>query len=211
MVRLPLDPGAAPTPFGPPAPGYGPPVVGQRTQDAVRVAHDVGLAIWVGGSLFGRSALGPAVARVTSTTERGEVLTTAWGRWGPVDGIALAAVAGGWLAARLSDVRARELTPRERSLARAKDALVAASLVTGAGSAVLGGRLRRQAPDGAVPVERGEHPAPETPPRAARIQRLYAVMGPANIAAGLGVVAVTALLAQESRRRPPRRRQRARR
>lgn len=193
-------------PFHRRAPGYAVEVAGEALSYTARTAHDFGLVAWVGGSLFGRTALGPAIARVTSKAERGEVLTSAWRRWGMVDGVAVAAVSAGWLGARLGEARPANLTPREAAIARVKDELVIGSLLTSVASAILGARFSRQAPGGAVPVDSGAHSAPETPHRAARMQRIYQVLGPANLAAGLGVVAADAALAQEAFRRPAARR-----
>ena len=91
----------------------------------------------------------------------------------------------------------------ERQLAKAKDGLTLAALATGLTSGILGARLAKQAPEGAVPIEGGTKPAPETPPEAAKAQRSLAVLGAANIASGVGLVIVNALLAQRGHSRPP--------
>jgi lysylphosphatidylglycerol synthetase-like protein (DUF2156 family) len=71
---------------------------------------------------------------------------------------------------------------------------------------VQGARLARQAPDGAVPVQTGTKPAPDTPPQAARIQRSIAVLGNLNLATGVALVAVNAILAQIDHSHPAKRR-----
>src|SRR5919206_1517946 len=91
-----------------------------------RAAHDLGLAGLLGGSLFGRMALHPAVADISDPRERGEVVNAAWRRYGTVNGLGLAAVVAGWAGARVAEAADRNLTPQERRLARAKDGLVAA-------------------------------------------------------------------------------------
>jgi uncharacterized membrane protein len=92
-----------------------------------RAAHDLGLAGLLGGVLFGRMALHPAVAAISDPRERGEVVNAAWRRYGTVNSLSLAAVVAGWAGARAAEASDRNLTPAERRLARAKDGLVARS------------------------------------------------------------------------------------
>jgi hypothetical protein len=54
-----------------------------------------------------------------------------------------------------------------------------------------------------VPVEGGTKPASDTPPEAAKTQRSLNGLGLANIAAGVGLVIVNALLSQAGHSRPP--------
>jgi hypothetical protein len=79
---------------------------------------------------------------------------------------------------------------------------MASSLLTGVLSGIQGARLARQAPEGAVPVETGTTPAPETPAKAAGIQRTLGLLGNLNIASGVALVAVNAILAQTNHSRP---------
>jgi hypothetical protein len=102
------------------------------------------------------------------------------------------------------------LTGPERTLSRAKDGLMGAAVLTGIANGVQGARLARQAPDGAVPVQTGTKPAADTPPEAAGIQRRIAVLGNLNIASGVALVAVNAVLAQINHSRPAKRRALAR-
>lgn len=174
--------------------------------DATRAVHDIGLAAWVGGAMFGKFALNPAVRRVADRSERGEVVNAAWNGYNVVNTFSLGAVALGWLGARLTDARPSNLTGRENNLALAKDLLVAGAVATGAANAVLGGRLANQAPNGAVPIESGTTPAPETPAEAAKIQRSLGALGNVNILLGVGIIVVNALMAQEAHSRPAARR-----
>ena len=52
-----------------------------------RAAHDFGLAGLLGGNLFGRLALHPAVAEISDPAERGKVVNAAWRRYGTVNSI----------------------------------------------------------------------------------------------------------------------------
>jgi hypothetical protein len=180
-----------------------PPVVWSQVG---RAAHDLGLAGLLGGYLFGRIAMHPAVASISDPRERGEVVNAAWRRYGVVNSLGLGAVVTGWAGARSAEAAARNLSPRERRLAVAKDVLVASTVACGLASAVEGIRFSRQAPHGAVPLADGTHPAPTTPPAAARLKRRVNALGIATVASEAALVAVNAALAQEGFRRPPARR-----
>jgi hypothetical protein len=174
---------------------------------AGRAAHDLGLAGLLGGNLFGRMALHPAVTRISDKAERGEVVNAAWRRYGTVNSVSLLAVTAGWLGARADEASGRRrLSSRERALARAKDGLLLTTALTGVATAIEGIRFSRQAPDGAVPLEDGSTPAPEASPAAARSKRTLNALGAANALAEVGLVAVNAALAQDAHRRPKLRR-----
>jgi hypothetical protein len=112
----------------------------------------------------------------------------------------------GWAGARVSEARPSSLSPRERALAKGKDAAVAAVAVTGLATAITGRRFARSAPDGAVPLEDGNTPAAETSEEAARLKRRLNALSTASIAAEFALVGVNAALGQANFRRPPARR-----
>lgn len=159
---------------------------------AARAAQELGIALLLGGNLFGRRAMHPALEWVSSPAERGKVVNAAWRRYGAFNSVGLAGVVGGW---------AVERAGQEGPLARAKDVAVAAVAVTGVASAVEGVRFARSAPGGAVPLHSGSEPAPSAPPDAARTKRLLNALGQASAVAELALVAVNAALGQESGRR----------
>jgi len=53
-----------------------------------RAAHDVGLAAWLGGSMFGKFALNPSLEKIASHTERGSVANAAWHGYNPINALA---------------------------------------------------------------------------------------------------------------------------
>jgi hypothetical protein len=171
-----------------------------------RAAHDIGLAGLLGGNLFGRLALHPSVTEISDKTQRGKVINAAWRRYGAVNSVSLAAVLAGWAGARADEAAPSRLSPAERRLALAKDVLVGLVAVTGVASGVEGMRFARQAPGGAVPLEDGDHVAPEASDRQRRSKQRLNALGLASLAAELGLVGVNAALAQQGFRRPPRRR-----
>lgn len=179
--------------------------------NVARAAHDLGLAGLLGGNLFGRIALHPAVEIVSDKAERGEVVNDAWRRYGTVNSLSLAAVTIGWAGARATEARPALLSPREQTLARVKDGLVAGVVVTGLATALQGVRFAREAPDGAVPLQTGSAPAAETPPAAARLKRGLNLLGAAGGVLEVALIAVNAALTQSGHSQPPARRRRLRR
>ncbi|MDQ6728836.1 MAG: hypothetical protein M3022_00650 [Actinomycetota bacterium] len=170
--------------------------VSDTLANTTRAAHDVGLAAWLGGAMFGKFAHNPSLQKISSHAERGSVANAAWNGYNVINTIGLGAAALGWGAARLTETRPDNLSGSEQRLSQAKDGLMVAALVTGIASGVQGARLAKQAPDGAVAVETGTQPAPETPPDAARIQRSLSLLSTLNIASGVALVAVNGILAQ---------------
>ena len=171
-----------------------------------RALSDLGAASLLGGQLFGRMALHPAVSAISQPSERGEVVNAAWRRYGAVNAAGLAAVTAGWVGARAGEVRNRNLDKRERALARTKDALVATLVVSGVATAIEGMRFAREEPDGAVPLEDGDHTAPSASPSARKRKQRLNVLGLTTIAAEVGIVSVNAALTQVNFRHSPLRR-----
>jgi hypothetical protein len=171
-----------------------------------RAAHDLGLATWFGGTMFGKFALNPSVRAITERRDRGKVLNAAWNGYNVLNAAGLGAAAGGWAAARFTEANPVRLSTTENALSVAKDGLMVTAVVTGLVNGVQGARLARQARDGAVPVESGTDPAPETPDKAAGIQRSLDVLGNLNVGIGAALIAVNAVLAQVNFSRPPARR-----
>jgi hypothetical protein len=171
-----------------------------------RAAHDAGLAALLGGNLYGRLALHPALEGVGEKSDRGKVVNRAWRRYGWINSASLLAIVAGWAGARANEAAPASLSRRERALARGKDAAVAAVAATGVATALTGMRFARAAPEGAVPLEDGNTPAAETPAEAARLKRRLNALSTASAAAELALVGVNAALGQANFRRPPLRR-----
>ena len=177
-------------------------IVNDTLANTTRAAHDVGLAAWLGGVMFGEFAHNPSLARITSHTERGGVSSAAWNGYNLINTAGLGAAALGWTAARFTETRPANLTSTEQALSYAKDGLMAAAVLFGLASGVQGSRLAHQAPNGAVAIETGTKPATETPAKAARIQRSLGVLGNVNILTGAALVAVNAIIAQTNHSHP---------
>lgn len=173
--------------------------------NAGQSAQDLALAALIGGNLFGRVAMHPALTEVSRQAERGKVLNRAWRRYGVVNSLALGTLVAGWLPVRLNRARSRWLSPRERRLVLAEDVAMGAVVVTGLAAAASGVGFSHQVPGGAVPMTSGHDPSPETPARAARLKRVVNALGAANLAAGVALLAVNSALVQANFRRPQRR------
>jgi len=176
--------------------------VNDALANTTRAAHDVGLAAWLGGAMFGKFAHNPSLVKITDRAERGSVSNAAWNGYNTINAVGLGSAALGWAAARVTEANPGNLSARERVLSTAKDGLMVSSVLTGALSGIQGARLARQATDGAVPVETGTKPALDTPPKAAKIQRSLGLLGNLNIGSGIALVAVNAILAQTNHSRP---------
>src|ERR671935_1887893 len=94
-----------------------------------RAAHDMGLAVILGGNLFARFGMHPALREVSDARERGMVVNSAWRRYGTINSLGLAALLAGWAGSRAQPPRPR--SERERALGPARDAAVAAVTATG--------------------------------------------------------------------------------
>lgn len=99
---------------------------------------------------------------------------------------------------RESELDRRWVGRGDRTLVLIKDLTVGTVGVTGLATATAGVAFSFA---GAVPVESGGDPAPETPSRAARIKRLVNRLGALNLGSELALVAVNAALIQRQRQR----------
>ena len=85
--------------------------------NGAKIAHNLGLAAWFGGSLFGQIALNPTVSSISDKSERGRVLNESWGRFNAVNSLAVASALISWRAGDLKD----DAELRAPALARAKN------------------------------------------------------------------------------------------
>lgn len=159
-----------------------------------RITHNLGLATWFGGALFGQIALNPTISRISDRRERGRVLNESWGRFNAVIFATIAATVLTW---RLGGLRG-DAELKAPALARAKNLLLGGAVINGIASGVMGARIAKEAPEGApeggTPVEAGTQPAPETPEGAARAQRLISITGPSALSLLALVIALSTVI-----------------
>ncbi|APU14419.1 hypothetical protein [Actinoalloteichus fjordicus] len=127
----------------------------------VRAVHDLGLAVWFGGSLMGAVGLTGASEESSSAAERSRIAAAGWRSWSPVNVVAVGAHLLGGLA----------LTKANRERIRQQDGVAASSVakavLTGAALAATFyarrlGRTLEAMTDQPVPARgAGDHVAPE--------------------------------------------------
>lgn len=110
---------------------------------AAWAGHNLAIAADLGGAMFGKLALEPALRKVEPRAERGEILNEAWMRYNIGNLGALVILGGTWLAGRmfLSGWQAGKDT---RQLVLAKDILVGGAVATGITCAALGYALENK-------------------------------------------------------------------
>lgn len=164
--------------------------------DAARIAHNLGLATWFGGTLSGQVALNPTVGSIREPRERGRVVNESWGRFNAANTAAILAALASW---RPGGLKA-DADLREPGASRAKNLLLllGEAALTSIASAVLGARTAdgapSDAPSGGTPIEPGIQPTPETPASAARAQRLIGSAGASSISMLAGAIAPSAAI-----------------
>jgi len=183
-----------------------PHVESDAISSAGRAAHDIGLAAIVGGNLFARVGMHPAVAEIADERERGKVVNAAWRRYGTVNSLGLAALVLGWAGARADEASPGNLSERERPLALAKDVMVGIVAVTGVAAGLEGMRFGSMEPSGAVPLDDGDQASDRATVQERRSKKLLKAVGSCHLGAALALVAVNSSLSQANFRRPPVRR-----
>jgi hypothetical protein len=169
---------------------------------AAWAAHDVGLATAIGGTLYGRAALEPALHEIEDPVERDRVATSAWQRFSWLSLAAHGVLAATWFVGRTM-LSGREVSGTARSLTRVKDGLVVASVVTGIGTVVLGRMLGKCAVRGEGPAQvREAGGTARGSERTVALQRAVGGLGIANLIANIATLGVTAALAMEGSRSP---------
>ena len=180
--------------------------VNEQLQNFGRTLHNVGLATWFGGQVFGKFALNPVVKLIPDPKVRGQVINSGWFTFNPIGFGGLLAATAVETVARKTELRPGRLSPTERKIVAAADVLHATSLALTVATGIQGARLARQAPKGRVPILSGTRPLRRTPPKAARLQRSIEVLGNSNLLAGLGLLTMHALEDRVAYTRPPLRR-----
>ncbi len=154
--------------------------------------HELGLALSMGGTYFGKFHLDPAVKVLPSRAERGQVIAAAWGSFLLSDALGLGVGVATWLGERSRLLRQRWPTS-PRALVRAKDILLGTSVVAVVANAICAALLLREVPGTAIPVETGLTAAPEATPRMVRLQHSMTVTSFIHLAATAAALGVTTL------------------
>jgi uncharacterized membrane protein len=167
-----------------------------KLSSAAWMVHNVGLATAIGGTLFGREALEPALHEIVDRGQREQVSTVAWRRFSWMNLASHAAVAATWFVGRAM-LSGRSVSNTGRGLTVAKDALIVASLATGLASTILGRILgARTANHSGLIKTNGETDASGSDNE--RLRRAVGALGVANMVANIGIVGVTTALSMEA-------------
>ena len=164
-----------------------------KASNTAKIAHNLGLAIWSGGALFGQIALNPTVDSISDERERGRVANEGWARFNAVELPAIAATLIAWRLGGLRD----DAELRAPGLTRLKDVLLGGAAFNGVMSAILGARLASQAKGGYVPVKSGLRPSRNTPPEAASSQRWITLFGTGATTLSALVIALSGMIETE--------------
>lgn len=168
---------------------------------AAWTAHELGVATAVGGTVFGRAALQPALQKIEDLESRNRFATDAWTRFSWVNLAANGVVAATWFAGR-SLLGGRHVSGTARTLIRVKDGLVIASLATGICRAVLGRVLAEEIQQ----EDKGDHgenviaSANRVWRRRGAARRAVGTVGILNLLANVAILGIDTVLAMEGRR-----------
>jgi uncharacterized membrane protein len=161
------------------------------------VAHNLGLAVGVGGTLFGQLALEPSVGKISDPEERGKIVNDAWRRFGTVQLSSLGVMAATWFVGRIR-LTGGEIDDSARGLVVAKDVLVGVTLASAVGAAVAGNKMAAARGDEAVPMNNLGKISSEAAPEVKGLARLTDGLGWLSLAAGTGVIALTTILSMSA-------------
>src|ERR1700759_3176617 len=162
----------------------------------IRSLHDLGAALWLGGSLMGAVGLNGASKTIADPTERAQVASAGWARWAPVSAAAIGAhLIGGAALLYVNRGRVRGQSGVTANTV-VKTVLTVAALATTAYSGVLGAKIAKA---GAVPSEGATDSSAATPDEVATAQRQQRVLQWATPALTAGLVALGAQQGEQQR------------
>ncbi|BBZ76341.1 hypothetical protein MANY_16780 [Mycolicibacterium anyangense] len=134
----------------------------------VRALHDLGAAAWFGGSLMGAVGVNGAAAAVRDPRDRARVAAVGWGKWTPVNALAIGAHIVGGIGILSANRNRAEYQSGVKANTAAKLAVTGAALAVTVSSGVLGAKA---AQGQGHSVEGATDPRPSTPDDVAVAQR----------------------------------------
>jgi uncharacterized membrane protein len=167
-----------------------------RRNTVIRTMHDVGAALWLGGSLMGAVGLNGASKAVTDTEERARVASVGWARWMPVEAAAIGAHLVGGAGLLMANRRRAGGQAGVTANTGLKTLLTVTAIATSAYSGLLGAKVGRA---GKVPTEGGATPSEATPPDVAKAQQQLRVLQWATPALTAAIVALGAQQGEQQR------------
>jgi uncharacterized membrane protein len=160
-----------------------------------KAIHDVGTAVWFGGTLMGTLAMNPAVEVLDDPEERGKMVDEGWALFQPW-------AAAGLLGALISHVALRRGAPANpsscyKTAALAKDLLMVSAVVSSVASMALGEYAMHQEPDAYTPIEDATTPTAGTHADTAQAQSGLTIASWAQLLSGVGILIAGAVMADE--------------
>ena len=160
-----------------------------------KAVHDIGTAVWFGGTLMGTLAMNPAVEVLDDPEERGKMVDEGWALFQPW-------AAAGLLSALIAHVAIRRGGPENASgcykaAAVTKDVLMATALVSSVASMALGEYAMHQEPDAYTPIEDATTPSDETPYETAQAQSGLTIASWVQLLSGVGIFLTNAVMSAE--------------
>ncbi len=156
-----------------------------QTNTFARSIHDVGLAAWFGGSLMGAVGVNGASQEVADPKDRVRVANAGWGKWTPVNALAIGAHLLGGLQL-LGANKGRTLSQEGvGTWTGVKTGATVAALAATAYSRMLGQKVMEAEADAArqsplpsqgLEASSGVEPSSETPPDVAKAQSQLRVL-----------------------------------
>lgn len=161
----------------------------------VRAIHDIGTAVWWGGTLMGTLAMNPAVEVLDDPEERGKMVDEGWARFQPY-------AAAGLLGSIITHIIMRRNPPRRpsstyKTAARLKDLLLGVAVVSSVASLALGEYSTHYEGDGYTPMDSATTPSDDTPEPVEQAQCGLSVASWAQLVSGLGLLITGAICAAE--------------
>jgi hypothetical protein len=140
----------------------------ERNAVVVRSLHDLGLAVWFGGSLAGAVAVNGAASDVPDPAMRLRAANAGWARWAPVNAAGIVAHLIGGAGLLRANKRRIAAQSGVGTTTVAKLVLTGTALAVTAYSRALGKKLQQAE---GIPVEGGTDPAANTPLDLAKAQQ----------------------------------------
>ncbi len=170
--------------------------------------HDLGIAAWFGGSLYGAAAANAATFDLDNPSDRLRAANSAWARWTPLNAAAIAAhLLGsvGLVRATPHHVALQSGMPRVGAV---KTGFTLGALAATAYARLLGQKVMQfeaqqsSRPDGVAAAGGATEPSAATPPEVAQAQRQLKVLQYAIPVLCGGVIVTHGWIAQSMRPRP---------
>lgn len=160
----------------------------------LRTIHDIGLAVWWGGSFMGTLAMNPAVEVLDDPEERAKMVDEGWALFQPW-------AAGGLLLAIISHLMLRRRPPqrptsRYKTVARVKDLLYGVAVASSVASMALGEYVVHQEPEYS-PIEEVDESDDDELFDDGAMQKSLTTTAVVQLMTGVGLFLVGAILASE--------------